>query len=165
MSTPRRARLHLQSAFPEGYEAMLAFDHAVASGGLERPLLELIRTRASQINGCAFCIDMHTKDAIALGESSQRLLLLAAWRETDLFTERERAALALTEAVTLVAGRGIHDSDIEEARRVFSEEELTRVVFAISAINTWNRLSISAGGPVGRYVSPLGPAVEAPARG
>ncbi len=129
--------------WPEGYDALQRLHRTVAGSGLEPDLLELIKVRASQINGCAYCIDMHTKDARAAGETEQRLYALSAWRETPFFTERERAALALTEAVTLVADTHVPRDVVDEASAPFSAEELTRVLYAIIEINAWNRLAIT----------------------
>ena len=118
---------------------------------MERSLLELVKTRASQINGCAYCIDMHTKDARALGESEQRLYLLNAWREAPFYTERERAALAWTEAITLISESHASDEDYEAARAQFSEQELVNLTMAIISINGWNRLAISFRAMPGNY--------------
>ncbi len=115
--------------------------------GLEGSLLELVKVRASQINGCAFCIDMHTKDARAAGESEQRLYALSAWREAPFFTERERAALALTEAVTLIADSHAPQAVIDGATAAFSPDELTWLLYAVIEINAWNRLAITTGAP------------------
>lgn len=115
----------------------------VEDSGLEHSLLELVKTRASQINGCAYCIDMHTKDARALGESEQRLYLLNAWREAPFYTERERAALAWTEAVTLISESHASDEDYAAVRSQFTEQELVSLTMAVIAINGWNRLAIS----------------------
>ena len=117
----------------------------MAASGLERPLIELVKLRASQINGCAYCLDMHAKDARAGGESEQRLYTLSAWRETPFFTERERAALALTEAVTLIADTHAPLELIEQSADVFSPDELEKLVYAIIEINAWNRLAITTG--------------------
>lgn len=119
--------------------------------GLEKPLLELIKTRASQINGCAYCLDMHTKDARHHGESEQRLYALSAWRETPFYTERERAALAWTEAVTLIADGHAPDELYAEVRQHFTEEELVNLTLAIITINSWNRLAISFRSVPGTY--------------
>ena len=154
MPDPRRSRLHLRSEFVAAHDAMRGLDAALAGTGLERTLLELVRLRASQINGCAYCIDMHSQDARAAGETQQRLDTLSAWRETPFFTERERAALALTEALTLVAGHGIDDAQVDAARAHFDEGEVVRLVYVIAAINAWNRLSIAAASPVGTYKPP-----------
>jgi AhpD family alkylhydroperoxidase len=123
-------------------KAMYALQKYVEECGLERSLLELVKTRASQINGCACCIDMHTKDARALGESEQRLYALPAWRETPFYTERERAALAWTEAITLITQGHAPDEVFEQARTQFTEEELVNLTMAIVVINGWNRLAI-----------------------
>nr|WP_246450172.1 carboxymuconolactone decarboxylase family protein [Allostreptomyces psammosilenae] len=130
---------------------MLGLQQAVNDLGLEPPLMELVKIRASQINGCAFCLDMHTLDAAAMGETQQRMHALNAWRETPFFTARERAALALTEAVTLVAGRGVEDEVFAEAARHFDESELTALTWAIAVINTWNRLAVTARLTPGQY--------------
>ena len=119
--------------------------------GLEKPLLELIRLRASQINSCAFCIDMHSKDARAIGETEQRLYELDAWRETPFYTERERAALEWTEALTLVSQTHVPDAVYEEVRKQFNEKELVDLTYAVMAINSWNRLAISMRAVPGRY--------------
>src|SRR5207248_9378046 len=114
--------------WPEGYEALQGLHERVKASGLEPALLELVKMRGSQINGCAYCIDMHSKDARAAGETEQRLYALSAWRETPFFSDRERAALALTESVTLVADAHVPQPVIDEAASVFSPEELTRLV-------------------------------------
>jgi AhpD family alkylhydroperoxidase len=141
-------RVDIAGAWPAGYEAMLAFDGAVGKSGLETSLLNLVKQRASQINGCAFCLDMHAKDARAAGESQQRLDVLQAWREVPLFTERERAALALTEAVTLVADGHVPDEVVDAARAQFSPEELSQLVFTAVVINAWNRIAITSRAPL-----------------
>jgi AhpD family alkylhydroperoxidase len=146
------SRLNLGS-WPEGSQAMAALSKAVHNSGLDRSLIELVQVRVSQINGCAYCLDMHTKDARTRGETEQRLHLLPAWRETPLYSDRERAALALAEAITLIAGSAVSDDLFEEARWHFGEEELIQLVFAISTINTWNRLMIASKPPVGDYQS------------
>ena len=130
-------------AAPDGYKAMSALESYVRQSGLEHSLLELVKTRASQINGCAFCLDMHTQDARAAGETEQRLYTLSAWEETPFFTDRERAALAWTEAVTRVADSRVPDDVFELARKHFSEKELADLTLAIVAINGWNRLSVA----------------------
>jgi len=132
-------------------KALLGFSHAVEQAGLERPLLELVKIRASQINGCAYCIDMHTKDARAFGESEQRIYALNAWRETPFFTPRERAALEWTEAVTLVAASHVPDDVFAVVRQHFTEEELVSLTFAAIVINSWNRLSIASRVTPGTY--------------
>lgn len=132
-------------------QAMLSLGKAVAESGVEQSLLHLIEVRASQINGCAYCIDMHTKDARALGESEQRLYALGAWRETDFFSDRERAALEWIEAITRVADTHVPDEVYELVRRHFDEAQLVALTFAAVAINAWNRLSISFRAQAGTY--------------
>ncbi len=143
-------RLDYQKLAPEAARAMYALGKYLAGCGLEANLLELVKVRASQINGCAFCLDMHTKDARAAGETEQRLYALSAWRETPFYSERERAALAWTEAVTLIGG-GVSDTLFEETRRHFSEKELMDLTWAVAAINSWNRIAISCGAVAGSY--------------
>jgi AhpD family alkylhydroperoxidase len=128
---------------PRGMKAMRDLEEYLAECGLELSLLDLVKTRASQINGCAYCIDMHTKDARARGESEQRLYALSVWRETPFYTERERAALAWTEAVTLIASGHVPDELYEEVHQHFTEEELVNLTLAVVAINSWNRFAIS----------------------
>jgi AhpD family alkylhydroperoxidase len=129
-------------ASPAGYQAMIGLERHVRSCGLEHSLLEIVKTRASQINRCAYCVDMHTKDARAAGETEQRLYALAAWRDTPFYTERERAALEWTEALTLISENDVPDELYEHMRRQFSEEEIVNLSLAIVAINGWNRLAI-----------------------
>ncbi len=137
----QRLNYHLKA--PKLMQPVLALNHAVETCGLERSLLHLIKLRASQINGCSFCVDMHAHEARADGESEQRLYLVAAWRESPLFTGRERATFAWTEALTLVAQGGVPDVLYTETRKQFSEEELVKLTVAVSIINTWNRLSVA----------------------
>jgi AhpD family alkylhydroperoxidase len=134
-------------SWPEGYRARQRLSLVVKESGLEPALLELVKLRASQINGCAYCIDMHSKDARVAGETEQRLYALSAWSETPFFKDRERAALSLTEAVTLVADTHVPQETLAEAASVFSPEELTRLLYAIIEINAWNRLAITLGTP------------------
>ena len=137
-----QARLELKAASPDGARAMNALNAFIHHCGLERTLLELVKLRASQINGCGHCLDMHWKELRAAGEPEQRLYLLDAWWEAPCYTDRERAALAWTEAVTLVAG-GVPDAVYEEARAQFSEQELANLTLAIVAINGNNRVNIA----------------------
>ena len=147
-----QSRLDAQKAAPAAYHAMLALETSVRrSSHLEPSLVELVRLRASQINGCAFCIDMHTKDARANGETEQRLYTLSAWRETPFYTDRERAALEWTEAVTLIHQDHAPDEIYESVREHFSEEELVNLTMAIVAINGWNRLAIGFRAVPGEY--------------
>jgi len=148
-------RLDYKQASPRAFQAMLQMEHEVHKSGLEESLLELVKSRASQINGCAWCLDMHTKDARARGETEQRLYLLPVWRESPCYTERERAALAWTEALTqLSATHDVSDDVYEQARSQFSETELVNLTLAIIAINGWNRLNVAFRTTVGDYVSP-----------
>jgi len=145
-------RLDAMKIAPDAYKAVLQLQAYINNhSGLEQALLHLIDFRVSQINGCAYCLDMHSKDARALGETEQRLYALAAWRETPFFTARERAALALAEAVTLVSQTHVPDDVFEEAKKHFSETELVNLLLAISQINVWNRLSISFRAVPGTY--------------
>jgi AhpD family alkylhydroperoxidase len=152
-------RIDHRKIAPGAVQAMLGLEEYVRRSGLEPALLDLVKTRASQLNGCAYCIDMHTKDARARGESEQRLYELSAWRETPFFSPRERAALAWAEAVTLIADGHVPDDVYEEVRRSFSEKELVDLTLAIVAINGWNRLAISMRAVPGTY-QPAAAAVE-----
>ncbi len=147
-------RLDYKLASPQAFKAMLHVEHQVHQSGLEESLLELVKSRASQINGCAWCLDMHTKDARARGETEQRLYLLSTWREAPCYSARERAALAWTEAVTQIATHDVSDAVYEEARRHFDEKALVDLTLAIIAINGWNRMNVAFRTPVGDYVSP-----------
>ena len=146
------SRLDIQKTSPVAFHAMLGLETFVRkSSKLEPSLLALVKIRASQINGCAFCLDMHSKDARADGESEQRLYTLSAWRETPFFTDRERAALAWTEAVTLVSQDHVPDAVYQEARQRFTEEELVNLTMAVVTINGWNRLMVAFRGMPGEY--------------
>jgi AhpD family alkylhydroperoxidase len=144
-------RANIAALSSDSYQAMSALSDAVDATALERPLALLIWIRASQINGCAYCIDMHTIDARAEGETEQRIYALSAWRETPFFTERERAGLALAEAVTLISDGHVPDDVYEKAARVFDQEELASVVWHTIAINAWNRLAITSRSEPGHY--------------
>ncbi len=152
MSTsPRPAPVPLAKHFPAGYQAMLGLEQAVRESSLGAVIFELVKLRASQINGCAYCIDMHHKDARAGGESEDRLYMLDAWRESDLYSDQERAALALTEEVTLIAD-GHVPADVEaEARAQFDEPTYAALVFTIATINAWNRIAITGHSEPGHY--------------
>jgi AhpD family alkylhydroperoxidase len=139
-----KARINYAKAAPGVYDAMDALEQYLQKCGLEESLLHLARLRASQVNGCAYCLDMHWKDLRAMGETEQRLYSLDAWRECPYYTDRERAALAWTEAVTLITNGHVPDSVYEEVRQYFSEKELSDLTLALAAINAWNRLSIAA---------------------
>lgn len=136
-------RLNYAEVSPDALKAMLGLEKHVHASGLERPLYELVKTRASQINGCAYCLDMHTKDARKAGETEQRLYALSAWRETPFYTERERAALEWTEALTVISENEVSDSLYDSVRKHFNEKEMVALTMAIIAINGWNRLAIS----------------------
>jgi AhpD family alkylhydroperoxidase len=151
-------RLDLRVLAPALYKAQVAADSAVRASGIDPVLHELIKIRASQLNGCAYCLDMHTQDAAAAGESPQRLHLLAAWPESPFYTDRERAALALTEAVTLIATDGVPSGIWDAAAAVFTPEELAAVLMAIVVINSWNRIGVSTGLAAGMYQRPGAPA-------
>jgi AhpD family alkylhydroperoxidase len=135
-------RLQYQSVAPQLLQSVLALNKAVDNCGLERSLLHLVKLRASQINGCSYCVDMHSREAKADGETDQRLFLVAAWEESPLFSDRERAAFAWTEAVTLLAEGKVDDALFEATRQHFSEEELAKLTVAIGMINVWNRLAV-----------------------
>ena len=137
-----KPRMEYQKVAPGVSQAMSGLERTIHESGLEPSLLELVKTRASQINGCAFCLDMHTKDARARGETEQRLYALSAWRETPFYTDRERAALAWTEAVTLVSETHVPDEVYAQVREQFNEQELAYLTLAVIAINGWNRLAI-----------------------
>lgn len=140
-----KARIDYRNTNPQAYQAMLQLEKHVQESGLDKSLIELIKIRTSQINGCAFCLDMHTKDARKLGETEQRIYLLNAWREATFYTAAERAALALTEAVTLISTRGVPEELYAEVREHFDEQQYVALLMAINTINAWNRLAISIG--------------------
>jgi AhpD family alkylhydroperoxidase len=146
-----QSRLDYVKAAPGAVKAMLGLQGYLAQSGLEASLLELVKLRASQINGCSYCIDMHSKDARAGGETEQRLYALDAWRETPFYAERERAALAWTEAVTLIADGHVPDAVYDEVREHFTDQELVNLTLAVVAINGWNRLAISFRAVPGTY--------------
>ncbi len=138
-----KTRIEYKQVAPEASRALYALEKYVNQCGLEHSLLDLVKLRASQINGCAYCVDMHSKDARARGETEERVYSLPAWREAPFYSDRERAALAWTEAVTLVSESHVPDDVYEEARRHFGEKELVDLTMAIAAINAWNRLGVS----------------------
>jgi AhpD family alkylhydroperoxidase len=147
------ARIDVMKVSPGIFQAMLGLERQVRQAGLERGLIDLVRMRASQINGCAYCLDMHSKDARANGETEQRLYGLDAWRETPYYSPRERAALEWTEALTLVAETHVPDEVFERVRQHFSDDELAHLSLAVVAINGWNRLNIAARTVPGSYVA------------
>ena len=148
-------RINIAQVAPEVYKAMLGLEEYLHRSGLEQNLLHLIRLRASQINGCAYCIDMHWKDLRAIGETEQRLYGLDAWQESPYYSERERAAFAWTEAVTSITQGHVADEVYETVRKQFSEKEIADLTLAIATINAWNRLAISTRTAAGQYVSRL----------
>jgi AhpD family alkylhydroperoxidase len=147
------ARIDLMHVNPGIIQAMLGLERQIRRAGLDSTLLDLVRMRASQINGCAYCLDMHSKDARANGDTEQRLYGLNAWRETPYYSERERAALEWTEALTLVAETHAPDDVYERVREQFSEDELAHLTLAVVAINGWNRLNVAARTVPGDYVA------------
>ncbi len=144
-------RIDYRTAAPGALGAMFGLERYVRESGLEHSLLHLVKLRASQLNGCAYCVDMHTKDARVAEESEQRLYAVSVWREAPFFSERERAALAWAEALTLVSGKGVPDDLFAEVREYLSERELVDLTLGVVAINGWNRLAVSFRPPVGEY--------------
>jgi AhpD family alkylhydroperoxidase len=144
-------RVDYTKAAPGAYQAMIGLEKYLHDCGLEGKLLELVKMRVSQINGCAFCLDMHSKELRAAGETEQKLYVLAAWREAPFYSERERAALAWAEALTLISAGEVSDAIYKQARQQFDEKELVNLTLAITTINSWNRWAISLGTPVGWY--------------
>lgn len=140
--------MNLSEVAPEAMEAMIGLEKYIAQSGLDKKLYGLIKTRASQINGCAYCINMHVRDAMKLGETAQRLFLLDAWRETNLYTEKERAVLALTEAMTMITNGHVPDEVYDEAAAHLTEKELAAVIMTVVTINGWNRISITTRSPL-----------------
>lgn len=146
-----QSRMDLGKTNSAAYQAMLHLERYVRGSGIAPTLLELIKIRASQINGCAFCIDMHTKDARVNGETEQRIYALSAWQETPFFTPEERAVLALTEAVTLIATDRVSDALYDEVSRYFTSDEIANLLMAIVTINGWNRITIATRMVPGSY--------------
>ncbi len=149
-----KPRIDFYRLSPDGYKAMLGLEHYLSNSKVERKLLHLIKLRVSQMNGCAFCLDMHWKDLQVEGESEQRMYSLDAWRETPYYTDRERAALAWAEAVTNITDGHAPDELFEEARQHFSEQELADLTLAVATINSWNRISIAFRVVPGTYQPP-----------
>ncbi|PZR27161.1 MAG: hypothetical protein DI535_11655 [Citrobacter freundii] len=143
-------RLKIQDVQPNGWKAMFGLETYLAGSDLTKTQKELIKLRASQINGCAFCIDMHSKDALKNGETPQRLLLLNAWKETDMFTDEEKALLAVTEEVTLIHQHGLSAETYQTAKKYYSDEVIAQIIMAVVTINAWNRIAISTQIPVAR---------------
>lgn len=141
-------RLNMQQIEPEAYKAMFALEKYLSTSKLTAIQKELIKVRASQLNGCAFCLNMHTRDARKIGETEQRLYVVSAWRETTLFTPEERALLALTEEVTLIGQHHVSEATYQQAAALFDEHTLAQAIMAIVVINAWNRIAITTGLPV-----------------
>jgi AhpD family alkylhydroperoxidase len=137
-------RLHIDQQLPESWKAMYTLSGTILKSNLTPIQKELIKIRASQINGCAFCIDMHTKDALKHGETTQRIFLLNAWKETNLFSEEEKALLAITEEVTLISQHGLTETTYQNALKYFNEETIAQIIMAVVVINAWNRISVSS---------------------
>jgi len=146
-------RIEYGKVMPAAIEAMVGLQAAADHGGLEPKLVELVKVRASQLNGCAHCLDMHTKDARSIGEDEQRLQVLAAWREAPFYNQRERAALAWCESLTMLSETGAPDNVYTELTAHFSPEEIVALTLQVVAINSWNRLAVGFRTPVGTYVS------------
>ncbi len=138
-----KERIKLEQIEPAAYQAMFQLENYVKQSGLDKKILALIKIRASQINRCAFCIDMHTKEARKNGETEQRIYSLNAWRDTPFFTSKERAVLELTEAISLIAENHVTDSVYQEVSRYFSENEIAQITMAVITINAWNRIAIT----------------------
>jgi len=147
-----KPRIDLSKVSAEAMRAQLGLEAYVRGSSLEHSLYELVKVRASMINGCAYCVDMHTKDARAAGETEQRLYALSVWRETPFFSARERAALAWTDSLTDIAHAGVPDALYDQVSTQFSERELVDLTMAVVTINGWNRLAVSLRAPVGDYV-------------
>jgi AhpD family alkylhydroperoxidase len=149
-------RLRPDKAYPDAFKAMLALSQTVEKTGLPPQLVDLLDYRVSQLNGCAYCLDMHSKDLRARGDTEQRLYMISAWREAPhLYSDRERAALAWAEAVTRLEGQQVPDAVYDIARQVFNEAELTQLTLAIVAINGWNRFNVAFHTPAGNYKSAI----------
>ena len=136
-------RVNINEKEPHAYKAMYALEGYLATTKLSKTLKELIKIRASQINGCAYCIDMHTKDALKYGETNQRIFLLSAWRETDLFTEEEKLILSMTEEITLIHDKGLSSETYKKTEQFFDKNVIAQIIMAIATINAWNRIAVS----------------------
>lgn len=141
-------RINISEIEPAGYKAVLALESYLQNVALTPIQKELIKIRASQINACPFCLDMHTKDALKYGETAQRIFVLEGWRETHLFTEEEKVLLAMTEEITLISKKGLTDKTYENAKKFFNENQIAQIIIAIITINAWNRIAISTHLPI-----------------
>ena len=153
--TPHAPRIGIYKHWPEGYKAMRAFSDAVRDSGLDPRLMELVKIRASQINRCAFCLNMHVADARQLGETEQRLALLPAFEEAACYTPAEKAALALTEAMTELSAHGVPDAVFDRVRPHFDPAQISKLIFAVTVINAWNRLSVADQTPIPVDAAPV----------
>lgn len=145
------ARMNAMAVAPQAYHAMYGLESYIRQSGLEHGLIHLVKLRVSYMNGCAYCVDMHSKDARALGETEQRIYSVPVWRETPFYTPRERAAFAWAEVVTALGPHGVTDADYEAVRKEFDEADVVKLTMVIVTINGWNRLSIALGTEVGSY--------------
>lgn len=136
-------RVNINETEPQAFKAMYALENYLGTIQLSKIQKELIKIRASQINGCAFCIDMHTKDALKYGETTQRIFLLNAWHETQLFTEEEKTILAITEEITLISNKGLSDETYKKAEQFFDKNQIAQIIMAVVSINAWNRIAVS----------------------
>lgn len=143
-------RVNIQQVQPNAFKALFALENYLATTSVTKLQKELIKIRTSQINGCAFCIDMHTKDALQNGEINQRIFLLNAWKETDLFSPEEKALLAITEEITLIHQHGLTDATYENAKKYFSDEVIAQIIMVVVTINAWNRVAVSTQLPVAK---------------
>lgn len=141
-------RVNIAEVFPEAYKGMYALIKNLGNLNITPIQKELIKIRASQINQCAFCLNMHTRDALKIGETQQRIFLLNAWRETDLFSPEEKAMLALTEEVTLISQHGVSDATYQQAAQFFNPEQIAHIIMSIVLINSWNRIAVSTKAPI-----------------
>ena len=149
-TTTMEQRVKIDQVFPEALKGMMGLVTALSKTNLTPIQKELIKMRASQINSCAYCLDMHTKEALKIGETQQRIFVLSAWRETDLFTDEEKALLALTEEVTLIHLKGVTDETYKRAEKFFGAETIAQIIMAIVLINAWNRIAVSTHMPIPR---------------
>ncbi|PZU90945.1 MAG: hypothetical protein DI529_01675 [Chryseobacterium sp.] len=145
-------RINIHATEPQAYKAMLGLEGYLAQSEISKTIKELIKIRASQINGCAYCLDMHTKDAIKYGETAERIFLVSAWHEADkFFTEEEKVALKMTEEITLISQNGLSDDTYQKAKSVFSEKQIAEIIMAIVTINSWNRIALSTKLEIGEF--------------
>lgn len=145
-------RININKTEPQAYKAMLGLEGYLAQSEISKTIKELIKIRASQINGCAYCLDMHTKDAIKYGETAERIFLISAWHEADkFFTEEEKVALKMTEEITLISKNGLSDDTYQKAKSIFSEKQIAEIIMAIVTINSWNRIALSTRLEIGEF--------------